>query len=732
MVKCLHDGNLQQKDTDGDTRVVEIQKGIDIQMLPKKKVKSWSARTNLFKSESIVSDNTGEHENATADSGKLKTRILAWGGNSVGQLGNGLKAGITIIPLWATEVEKILEPDFEIIGIDSGASTNCLLRSDKTVWCWGNGNSFNRDTKPPPVQKVEGLPPIKSLEMGRGYTYCGKTEDNRIWCWTDRDTNARQIEYKEWYEPEEKKSAYNKLRSSFIDFYSGMSGSCAVTDKGKLWCWGVVYSNDGVTARSMQKTDKVFPIEIFLNKKVVSANVGSMQTCALLEDKSAWCWRNILSPSPKRIFNLEEKVRQVFSVAERGCALKEDGTVWCWLSSLKRTEENTVKAKITRLDQIMASEGHPLTEVIKLDNHGYSYFCALRKDASVWCWGGYGDNPNRKDKKEVLQTKAPNGLCNIENVVEISVGAAGAYAVVISPVHYFKKLQNVDRSLEVLSAIHSRDFDRARKMASEAACIQTNLKIAERALHIAVGNAYIDTINALIELGVDIETPTQYVTALLYAAQNAPRRPMNEVIPVLVENGANPYATDDNKSGVLHYLSKWPTAYKEAIEAVVNAVQERENRRLYSNPPASLGLNSLEASEEGCEAGKAVFSEAGKFEINIPSGCSKALMKVWGAGGGGSHRIPTFIRPVGGTGGFSVGIVDLANAEKIEVIVGGGGSSGLGQATGGGGFNGGGDGGGDGYGGGGGGGRSEILFNLDSMFCNSPAYERNISSGTDL
>ena len=101
-----------------------------------------------------------------------------------------------------TEVEKILQPDFNIIDIDGGVYSTCLLRSDKTIWCWGGGNTHNQNSAPPAVQKVKGLPPMQSLEMGSGYTNCGKADNGGIWCWERQGRNARKIEYNAWTKSE--------------------------------------------------------------------------------------------------------------------------------------------------------------------------------------------------------------------------------------------------------------------------------------------------------------------------------------------------------------------------------------------------------------------------------------------------------------------------------------------------------------------------------------------------
>lgn len=131
------------------------------------------------------------------------------------------------------------------------------------------------------------------------------------------------------------------------------------------------------------------------------------------------------------------------------------------------------------------------------------------------------------------------------------------------------------------------------------------------------------------------------------------------------------------------------------------AAKRRHTPDLIPSPPFPSGTKD-------CPARDLVFAEAGQFKIDIPKGCRRILVKAWGAGGGSFK---------GGTGGFTMGIVDIPEGADIDVIVGGAGEKAMPRkprAPGG--FNGGGAG---GYGrpGGakalvaGGGGRSEVLVN---------------------
>ncbi|QKK05131.1 MAG: PDZ domain-containing protein [Pseudomonadota bacterium] len=131
------------------------------------------------------------------------------------------------------------------------------------------------------------------------------------------------------------------------------------------------------------------------------------------------------------------------------------------------------------------------------------------------------------------------------------------------------------------------------------------------------------------------------------------------------------------------------------------AAKRRHTPDFIPSPPWPSGTKD-------CPQGDLVFAEAGRYTLDIPKGCRRILVKAWGAGGGGRK---------GGTGGFTMGIVDIPENAAVDVIVGGaGGAAKPRKLEAPGGFNGGGAG-GDGRPGGtqalmaGGGGRSEVLVN---------------------
>lgn len=99
-----------------------------------------------------------------------------------------------------------------------------------------------------------------------------------------------------------------------------------------------------------------------------------------------------------------------------------------------------------------------------------------------------------------------------------------------------------------------------------------------------------------------------------------------------------------------------------------------------NGPTHSIALAGTGGS--ACAAGTQVYSYTGVDQvIQVPSGCSTATIKAWGAGG----RAGSYTNPVGGGGGFAQRVVTSLTAGSNLVVVVGQGATSLAATYGGGG-----------------------------------------------
>ncbi len=221
----------------------------------------------------------GVHSCAIRDDGTL----WCWGNNNHGQIGNG-SGGV--------EEDKVFSP--EQIGdattwsaIAAGEGHTCALRTDGSLWCWGNNSDGqigdNTTIHPNTPQEIAAGSTWRSVDTGDFHT-CAIRTDGSLWCWgfnqfgqLGDDTTTRSLaptrigEQDDW------------LAVELGDFHT-----CARRLDQSIWCWGSnAYGQlgDG-TVFEMQKV----PVQTTSENRWIDLTAGTAHTCGLWDDESLWCW----------------------------------------------------------------------------------------------------------------------------------------------------------------------------------------------------------------------------------------------------------------------------------------------------------------------------------------------------------------------------------------------------------------------------------------------------------
>ncbi len=111
--------------------------------------------------------------------------VLCWGENTEGQLGDGIEGERADS---ATEVRAL----DDVLHVACGDAHACALRSDASVWCWGE-NDAGQLGQPLDVEiareprRVEGLTDARALALGPGAS-CATFDSGPPRCWGDNDT----------------------------------------------------------------------------------------------------------------------------------------------------------------------------------------------------------------------------------------------------------------------------------------------------------------------------------------------------------------------------------------------------------------------------------------------------------------------------------------------------------------------------------------------------------------
>lgn len=160
-------------------------------------------------------------------------KVLCWGSNEAGMLGDGTTA--------SRGAPQIVAGLDDVVRIASNKAHTCALRGDGTVHCWGLGDDG---------QLGDGLKRPRDGMAVRPVQVVGL-----------RDVSAISV---------------------------GGAHACALR-AGHVLCWGgngVGQVGDGTTEQ------RPAPVEVPMLDDVIEIAAGAGHQCALRRDRSVWCWGN--------------------------------------------------------------------------------------------------------------------------------------------------------------------------------------------------------------------------------------------------------------------------------------------------------------------------------------------------------------------------------------------------------------------------------------------------------
>jgi hypothetical protein len=185
---------------------------------------------------------------ALLDSGEVK----CWGQNYKGQLGDGTQVD-SPSPLKVTELGKAID-------IFANLSTACAINDDRTVDCWGEQNLEN------------GLSDITTLAIGQT-DICGINAAHEILC---QNTYSAET-----YKPDGVAADDGHFISIDATTSNSYARMCAITEAGKVICWGIYAS--GMTDFAQSWTGN-------FSETLTAIAMGDGHACVLTKAGRIKCW----------------------------------------------------------------------------------------------------------------------------------------------------------------------------------------------------------------------------------------------------------------------------------------------------------------------------------------------------------------------------------------------------------------------------------------------------------
>jgi alpha-tubulin suppressor-like RCC1 family protein len=337
----------------------------------------------------------------------------------------GVATGATIIIATIDGVQggtqvTVTRPAPLVLGSPrAGAGYACLLRSNSTTWCWGNGsdgqtgNGSTISEQPTPSLVTNGGG-FSELAAGIKHT-CALNGSGQAFCWGS-NTNGQL--------------GNNSTSPSLIPaavagglvftrISVGQLHSCALTSDGAAWCWG---------PSSRGGSNTLTPERVANTPAFTSISAGFSNTCALTSAGAVWCWGPSTSGAAGQggVLNTGElEAREIVGgitfvalsggLTDHYCGLTAAGDAYCWGSNFggKLGDGTTV----SRSAPVKVATTLKFTKIAAAGNT-----CALAQDQTAWCWGQRGGNGDGADNTAPLSQTTPVAVLGGRQFTEISSG----------------------------------------------------------------------------------------------------------------------------------------------------------------------------------------------------------------------------------------------------------------------------------------------------------------------
>ena len=242
---------------------------------------------------------------------------------------------------------KLSPPSGSFSSVTAGGNHTCGVKPDGSVVCWGaNGNGQSR----PPSGS------FSSVTAGFRHT-CGVRADGSVACWGFNFTGQSWPPY-----------------GSFSSVSAGFGHTCGVRADGSVACWGgeevVEVPRDLPTfVKDIRRGDSIPRYSGESSPpsgSFSSVTAGGNHTCGVRADGSVACWgdnRGGQSRPPSGSFS------SVSAGGSHTCGVRADGSVVCW--------------GINFADQFWPKLSGSFSAV----SAGLMHTCGLKTDGTVVCWG---------------------------------------------------------------------------------------------------------------------------------------------------------------------------------------------------------------------------------------------------------------------------------------------------------------------------------------------------------
>lgn len=343
-------------------------------------------RNAIYTVAPVLAGGTGHSGSVTSEG-----LLWEWGYNDFGQLGDGTYAQ-------ATMPEPVQGLSGGLMGLSVGPKMMVALKSDSTVWTWGENTygQLGRNTALVPANvpgQVLGLDGIKQVSTGDRYCLALR-RDNTVVGWGYNVDG--QLHISNTTQQNFPVAAVNLGPVAHLT--AGGYHALGLKPDGTVWAWG--YNSDGQIGDGTTTT-RFTKVQVLGLSEVVNLAGGGFHSVAVKADGTVWTWgkndygqlgngTTVSQLLPAQVPGLTNVVAVAASWTHT-LALKRDGTVWAWGSNAAgRLGDGTITQRNTPT-QVLG-----LTGIVSIST-GLDHSLAVKSDGTLWVWGSnasaqLGDN----------------------------------------------------------------------------------------------------------------------------------------------------------------------------------------------------------------------------------------------------------------------------------------------------------------------------------------------------
>ena len=319
------------------------------------------------------------------------SRVLCWGANSGGQLGDNSQVEKTN-PTLTTDTSPYA-------SVSTGNAHTCGIRvNDSRVLCWGgggsgqlgDGNTLNHNVLNPNVTTDNSS--YSSISAGTYHT-CGiRTNDSRVLCWGYGDLG--QLGDSSTAAHEVGNPNVTTDSSAYSNINAGYQHTCGIRQNdSRVLCWG--YGNDGQLGDGSLSAHNVGNPNLTTDSSVYSSiSTGFIHTCGIrTNDSRVLCWgegyygrlgdgQTAKNPNPNLTTDTSAYIK-VIAGGYHTCGIRSNDSrvlCWGWGSSGQLGDSETANNWFPNLTTDLSAYNDI--------NLGYEHTCGIRaNDSRVLCWG---------------------------------------------------------------------------------------------------------------------------------------------------------------------------------------------------------------------------------------------------------------------------------------------------------------------------------------------------------